>query len=87
MLLDIYSGRGGEGGESHARVSAHRFCGNEQPRGRREQEGSGKLPFSHSRRLRGPQGVLAPGGEGLCPYMAVHLALEVGPLRMPARQS
>lgn len=37
--------RGGEGGESHARVSAHRFCGNEQPRGRREQEGSRKLQF------------------------------------------
>lgn len=43
MLLDIYSERGREGGESHTRVSAHRFCRNELPRGRRQQEGSEKL--------------------------------------------
>lgn len=85
MLLDIYPERGREGGESHTRDSTHRFCGNELPPGRREQEVFEKLQFPQLRRLRGPLGVFCSRGRGsLCPSTAVHLALEVGPLRMPA---
>lgn len=61
MLLDIYSERGREGGESHARVSAHRFCRNKLLRGRQEQEGSEKPQFPQVYKLWGALGFLCPG--------------------------